>query len=88
MVAKAAQALGAAVANLINLCNPELVALGGGVMEAGEILMEPVVRWVRFYAFQGAFDRTRIVRSRLAKESGVLGAAEPFLHERDRKTLS
>ena len=84
VLAKAAQALGAGVANLINLCNPEMVVLGGGVMGAGEVLMEPVLRWARFYAFEAAFDRTRIVRSTLSKASGVLGAAALFLYERNR----
>ncbi len=81
VVTKAAQALGAGVANLINLCNPELILLGGGVMEAGEILLEPVRRWARRYAFGAAFARTRIVRSNLSKESGVQGAAALFLYE-------
>jgi glucokinase len=84
VVARAAQALGAGVATLINLCNPEMIILGGGVMEAGEILMEAVTRWARFYAFEAAFDRTRIVRSALTKESGVLGAAALFLYEQRR----
>jgi glucokinase len=87
VVAKAAQALGAGVANLIHLCNPELIVLGGGVTEAGDILMEPVQRWARFYAFEAAFDRTRILRSTLSKESGVQGAAALFLYERNRGRL-
>ena len=88
VLAGAAQALGAGVATLINLCNPEMILLGGGVMEAGEILMEPVTRWARFYAFEAAFDRTRIVRSILTKESGVLGAASLFLYEERRTGAS
>lgn len=81
VVAKAAQALGASVATLVNLCNPEIIILGGGVMEAGDILMEPVRRWARFYAFERAVTRTRIVRSGLSKQSGILGAAALFLYE-------
>jgi glucokinase len=81
VVAKAAQALGAGVAALVNLCNPEMIVLGGGVMEAGEVLMEPVRRWARFYAFERAVTRTRIVRSGLSKQSGILGAAALFLYE-------
>jgi len=87
VVAKAAQALGAGVATLVNLCNPEMIILGGGVMEAGEILMEPVRRWARFYAFERAVAGTRIVRSALSKQSGILGAAALFLcEERGRDT--
>lgn len=81
VVAKAAQALGAGVAALVNLCNPEMIILGGGVMEAGEILVEPVRRWARFYAFERAVAKTRIVRSGLSKASGILGAAALFLYE-------
>ena len=58
--------------------------LGGGVMEEGEILLEPVRRWAGFYAFEAAYSRTRIVRSTVSKESGVQGAAALFLYERDR----
>jgi glucokinase len=79
VAAKAAQALGAAVAAVINLCNPELIVLGGGVMEAGSLLLDPTLRWARFYAFESAFARTRIVRSELTKASGILGAAALFL---------
>ena len=85
VVAKAAQALGAGVAALINLCNPEMIILGGGVMEAGDILLEPVRRWARFYAFERAFSHTRIVRSGLSKQSGMLGAAALFLYEERRR---
>jgi glucokinase len=87
VVAKAAQALGAGVAALVNLCNPEMIILGGGVVEAGEILMEPVRRWARFYAFERAVARTRIVRSGLSKQSGILGAAALFLCEAARRDV-
>ncbi len=82
VAARASQALGAAVAALINLCNPELILLAGGVMDAGEILLEPIRRWARFYAFEAAFRRTAIRRSTLSKESGVQGGAALFLHRR------
>ena len=85
VVAKAAQALGAGVAALVNLCNPEMIILGGGVMEAGDIVVEPVRRWARFYALERAVSRTRIVRSGLSEQSGVLGAAALFLYEKRRR---
>jgi len=84
VTAKAAQALGAAVAALINLCNPELILLGGGVLEVGEILMRPIRRWAGFYAFGAAARATRIVRSAFTKESGVQGAAALFLTRASR----
>jgi predicted NBD/HSP70 family sugar kinase len=77
--------LGRAEGVLQNLL--ELIVLGGGVMEAGEALMEPTLTWARFYAFESAFLRTRIVRSGLTKQSGVLGAAALFLYEEGRTRL-
>ena len=88
VTAKAAQALGAAVAALINLCNPELILLGGGVLEAGEILMEPIRRWAGFYAFNAAVQATRIARSSFTKASGVQGAAALFLTDASRAAVA
>lgn len=84
VVAKAAQALGAAVATLVNLCNPERIVLAGGVIEAGEILLAPLRQWAERYAFPTAFRRTQIVRSTLTKGSGIRGAAALFLYEERR----
>ncbi len=53
-----------------------------GIPEFPGMALGRILRWARFYAFEGAFDRTRIVRSTLDKESGILGAAALFLYER------
>lgn len=84
VLAKAARALGAAVATLVHLCNPEVVILGGGVFESGEILLDPVRRWAERFAFAAAWRQTRIVRSSLTKADGIRGAAALFLYERER----
>jgi len=81
VVARAAQALGAAVATLVNLCNPEVIVLGGGVFEAGAILLDPMRRWTERYAFAAPLRRTRIVRSSFRKTGGIRGAAALFLCE-------
>ncbi|MFB3816067.1 MAG: ROK family protein [Candidatus Methylomirabilales bacterium] len=79
---RAARALGVGVATLINLCNPELILLAGGVLEAGEVLLGPIRRWARLYAFEAAYESTTIRRSSFTKESGVQGGAALFLHRR------
>lgn len=79
---QAARALGAAAAALINLFNPEMIILGGGVIEGAPGLPDSVRRWAAFYAFDAAVRRTRIVRSSFSKESGVQGAAALFLMHR------
>ena len=84
VVAKAAQALGAAVATLVNLCNPEIIVLGGGVFEAGAVLLDPVRRWAERYAFAAPLRRTRIVRASFSKAGGIRGAAALFRYERGR----
>ena len=86
VVARGAQALGAGIATLINVCNPEVIVLGGGVMEAGEILMEPTLQWTGVYAFKSALAQTRIVRSSLSRPSSILGAAALFMYEQGRTT--
>ncbi len=81
VAAKASQALGAAVAVLVNLCNPELIVLAGGVIDAGDILLGPLRHWAERYAFAAAFRGTRLLRSSLTKASGVRGAAALFFYE-------
>jgi glucokinase len=73
--------LGIACANLINLLNPEMIILGGGVMASGELLLEHAGDFARQYAFRPSFADCRIVQSKLWPDTGVIGAA---LLARDR----
>jgi glucokinase len=69
--------LGLAVASLVNLVDPELVVLGGGVVEAlGEQYLEPI-RWTAYQNFinkRGAKE-VKIVPAQLGDQAGLLGAA-------------
>ncbi len=67
--------LGIACANLINLFNPDMIAIGGGVMASGDMLLEPARREARRRAFGPSFDHCAIVQSTLWPEAGVIGAA-------------
>lgn len=78
-----AKLLGTGVANLINILNPELVVISGGVTRAGEHLFEPLRAEVRKRAFREAADACRIVSSELGDMAGVVGAAATFKMERD-----
>jgi glucokinase len=73
--------LGIACANLINLLNPEVIVVSGGVMAAGEMLLRPATAAARVHAFGPSFNDCRIVQSKLWPEAGVIGAA---LLARDR----
>ena len=67
--------LGVGVANLVNMLNPEVVVIGGGVIAAGELLLEPVRAVVDERALSPSKEHARIVPARFGAESGMLGAA-------------
>lgn len=68
--------LGCGLASLVNILQPEVVCVGGGVANAGEVLLAPVRAIVdrEDYA-RGSLSRTRIVRAQLGNDAGIIGAA-------------
>jgi len=77
-----AKFLGTGVANLINIFNPEMIVISGGVTRAGDHLFEPLHAEVRRRAFRRAAEKCRIVGSELGDMAGVIGAAATFRVER------
>ncbi len=77
-----AKFLGSGIANLINLLNPEIVVISGGVTRAGDQLLEPLRHEVRRRAFRRAFESCQIVTSELGNQAGVIGAACVFRRAR------
>jgi glucokinase len=73
-----AKFLGTGVANLINLLNPEMIVISGGVTRAGDHLFDPLRSEVRRRAFRKAADSCRIVPGELGDMAGVIGAAATF----------
>ena len=73
-----ARFMGAGVANLINIFNPEVVVVCGGVTRAGDLLFVPLRREVARRAFKPAVAACRIVPGAL-DAPGVTGAARAFL---------
>lgn len=76
-----ARFLGTGIANLVNILNPEMVVICGGVTRAGDHLMEPLENEVRRRAFREAADACRIVTGELGDMAGVIGAAAVFRQE-------
>lgn len=76
---KTARILGAGVANLVNVLNPEMVVIVGGVTRAGAYLFDPLRDEVRRRAFRLAEQACRIVPGELPETAGVIGAAGLFL---------
>ena len=76
VVKDAAVYTGIAVGNVINLLNPDVVVLGGGVMEALAPQMVPTIEQkARQYAMGGVDDGIQIVVSKLGDDAGITGAA-------------
>ncbi|HYK82860.1 MAG TPA: ROK family protein [Gemmatimonadales bacterium] len=74
-----AKFLGAGVANVINIFNPQVVVICGGVTLAGARLFTPLLREVKRRAFKPAVDVCRIVAGELTGTAGVYGAAAVFM---------
>lgn len=77
-----AKFLGTGIANLINILNPGMVVISGGVTRAGDRLLEPLKNEVRRRAFSHASENCQIVTSSLGSMVGVIGAACMFRQER------
>ncbi len=83
VVRDTAHFLGAAVASLINIFNPEAVVIVGGVTLAGDRLFEPLRREVSRRAFKPAVQVCRIVPGELTGVAGVYGAVRAFQEQVD-----
>ena len=77
--------LGIGIANVINSFDPDVVAIGGGVSTAGELLLEPARRAAEAYVLPGVGTKTEIRLSRYGPTAGVLGAAILAKHELTRR---
>jgi glucokinase len=74
-VAKLGRRLGVGVANMINIFDPQVVAIGGGVSSAGELLVGPARDVAREYVLPGVGTATEIRVARSGPQAGVRGAA-------------
>ena len=67
--------LGIAIASFINIFNPEMVVLGGGVAGALPWMRRDMMREIHARAIGFAFRSTKIVRAALGERAGIVGAA-------------
>ncbi len=71
--------LGLCVTNLIDILNPEMVVIGGGIAQAGDILLDPIRRTVTATAIRSLAKSCRIVPAELGDNAGVFGGAAIIL---------
>lgn len=87
-LSKVGEALGVGIANTLNTFNPELVVIGGGIAEAGGLVLEPARRVVEQRALSRPLGQTRILTSALGAEACAIGAGALVLHEAFRLPLT
>jgi glucokinase len=75
VILKAATYLGVGMVNLVNIFNPEMIIIGGGMAKMGDLLLNPARQVVRERAFQLSVQAVQIVPAQLGNDAGVLGAA-------------
>ncbi|MEO5510040.1 MAG: ROK family protein [Longimicrobiales bacterium] len=76
-----AKLLGAGIGNIINILNPDMVVISGGVTRAGDHLFMPLRAEVRRRSFKVAQEACQIVSAQLHGMAGVIGAAAVFKKE-------
>jgi glucokinase len=75
MMERTGMFLGIALAAVINLLNVEMVVMGGGVMDAGDLILKPTIKETRRRAFPPCFNSCEIVIAKLGTSAGMIGAA-------------
>jgi glucokinase len=75
IAADAVEYLGVAIASIVNVFNPAMIILGGGMAEAGDQLLIPVRQITRKRARRLLADHVEIVLAQLGNDAGVIGGA-------------
>ena len=83
ILTRAMNYLGIGMANLVNLFNPQLIVIGGGLVNIGETLFGSVRRVIDRRPFRAAAQAVRVVPAELGDDVGVLGAAAVALAQID-----
>jgi len=81
IIRNAGMNLGIRIAYLVNLFNPEIVIVGGGIEKAQDIILEPIRKTVKKLAFSQQADMVKIITSALGEDSVSMGAASLAIRE-------
>jgi glucokinase len=72
--------LAAAIVSFINVLDPERVILGGGIAQAGTVLLRPLKTFLDKFEWRPGGARARIVTAKLGDRAGAFGAAWNAMH--------
>jgi glucokinase len=79
--ARAGHALGIALTNLIDIVDPKRVIVGGGIAQAGDLLLAPARAVVQQRAYPPPLREVAVVQAELGDLSGMYGAAAMVIHD-------
>ena len=74
LISRAGRYLGVGLVNLVDIFNPQLILIGGGISNMGAMLLDPAIEVVKQRAFKLPADAVRIETARLGTDSTALGA--------------
>ena len=77
---RSVKALAAGITSLVNVLDPEVVILGGGIVNAGDALLQPLRKWLDKFEWRPTESRVRIVTAALGEMAGAWGAAANALN--------
>lgn len=75
IVMQALYYLGIGMANLANLFNPQMIVIGGGLSNLGDMMLDAVQRSIDYHAFPLAARQVRVTFAKLGSNVGIIGAA-------------
>ena len=82
LISRTGYYLGVGLVNLVNIFNPQLVLIGGGLSQMGPLLLDPAIKVVKEHAFELPARAVRIELARLGADAGAMGAVALVLQEK------
>jgi glucokinase-like ROK family protein len=80
IIAAAGGYLGIGIASLVNMFNPGMIVIGGGVAQVGDLLLDPIRQVVRDRSLRSAAQAVRITAAVLGRRSSSMGAVVQALN--------
>ncbi len=74
VIAETAEYLGIGLANLVNLLNPEIIIIGGGIADGSTEFLAKLSETIKEQAFESAVKELKIVKATLGNDAGFIGA--------------
>ncbi|HEY0756392.1 MAG TPA: ROK family protein [Ktedonobacteraceae bacterium] len=86
IITGAAEALGFGLVNILHIFSPEIIILGGGVMQMGALIMEPALKVVQEHTMRANMAKARIVTAQLGGNAGLFGAGALSFYYQEQRT--